>query len=191
MMTKTMVNIRDNKYMDYLNPKPDDIDLKDIAHGLSQMCRYTSRTSHFWSVAQHSLLVASLMDKPEDKIHALLHDAPEAYIGDINSVLKNIIQEKFDIKSLEKNILACIYSKLNIGLPDADTYKRVKDADIVALMVEGTSLINLKAVDEWNIPVDKEKIMDLVHSNIVSKSSVSCWSIEKKYYDAVIKGINK
>lgn len=51
MITKTMVNIRDNKYMDYLNPKPDDIDLKDIAHGLSQMCRYTSKehlTSGLW-----------------------------------------------------------------------------------------------------------------------------------------------
>jgi len=70
------------------DPRPDEILIEDIAHGLSLLCRYNGQCSHFYSVAQHSVL-ASLLVPKEDALWALLHDAAEAYIGDMIRPLKH------------------------------------------------------------------------------------------------------
>lgn len=81
-------------------PLPGEICIEDIAHGLSNICRFGGHTKHFYSVAEHSLRVsfaisvqpvASLAARHEQRIHAmqgLLHDAPEAYYGDMIRPLK-------------------------------------------------------------------------------------------------------
>jgi hypothetical protein len=65
-----------------LNPIVEDIDIVDIAHALSNKCRYTGHTREFYSVAQHSVLMAEIVSTPY-KMEALLHDAVEAYLPDI------------------------------------------------------------------------------------------------------------
>lgn len=189
------INTCSNKRYDYTSPSPEMIDLHDIAHSLSQICRFTGHTSHFFSVAQHCILVASLLENENDKIHGLLHDAGEAYIGDINTVLKNILREhdeefKFStIKILEDNAVRNIYLNLDIDLPDEDTIKRVKEADTVALFVEAVTLVNVKALDEWKIPVDKERVLELVYKNVIPKNSIPCYNVEKEYHNTVMKEI--
>ena len=77
--------------LDLLDPSPVDVEREDIAHGLARVARWNGQTSgdHAYSVAQHSLLVAALLDgeaspvRPRDRLFALLHDAPEYVIGDI------------------------------------------------------------------------------------------------------------
>src|SRR5271156_4912831 len=64
------------------NPKPQDIDIRDIAHALSNICRFTGHTKRFYSVAEHSRNVAKLVPA-HMKLQALLHDASEAYLCDI------------------------------------------------------------------------------------------------------------
>lgn len=75
------------RWFDVFNPNPDDIDLKDIAHALSNQCRFTGHVKEFYSVAQHSVLVSQFCD-PLDAQWGLLHDASEAYLSDIARPIK-------------------------------------------------------------------------------------------------------
>ena len=63
-------------------PLPDEIDIEDIAHGLSHVCRFAGHVPLYYSVAQHSLLVSELLDE-RTAMWGLLHDASEAYLHDL------------------------------------------------------------------------------------------------------------
>jgi hypothetical protein len=89
------------KLVDLLDPKPGDIDLCDIAHSLSLLNRFNGHTLRPYSVATHSLHVSSLVPKGLE-LHGLLHDAAEAYLGDVVRPLKRglpgyaLIEEKLE-----------------------------------------------------------------------------------------------
>lgn len=70
-----------------LAPRIEDICIDDIAHALSNICRYGGHSREFYSVAQHCTLVSDWM--PTDKLHGLLHDASEAYLGDVVRPVKH------------------------------------------------------------------------------------------------------
>ena len=70
-----------------LDPNPADIDIKDIAHALSNCCRFAGHIKSFYSVAQHSVIVSELCE-PENALAGLLHDASEAYLSDIARPVK-------------------------------------------------------------------------------------------------------
>lgn len=89
--------------------------LDDIAHGLSNECRYAGQTPEFYSVAEHSVLVSIWAENSFNDIHltraALLHDAPEAYIGDITTPLKNLCP---GFKLIEKGIEEDIFYRFSL-----------------------------------------------------------------------------
>ena len=93
------------------SPKVEDIDIRDIAVSLSKQCRFNGHCHGFYSVAQHSLLVS---DYCENKLWGLLHDAAEAYIGDIVSPVKRQLQL---VSNLEQSILRLIAQKYNLPWP--------------------------------------------------------------------------
>lgn len=74
-----------------------DADVQEVAHSLSRLCRFTGHTEVTYSVAQHSLLVASLVAQtdPDLAVVGLLHDAHEAYLGDISRPVKELFRETF------------------------------------------------------------------------------------------------
>lgn len=77
--------------VELLDPSPGDIDIVDIAHALSNLCRFTGQCCRFYSVAEHSVWVCRAVlreDEREYALHALLHDAAEAYVADVSSPAK-------------------------------------------------------------------------------------------------------
>src|SRR6476469_2228668 len=70
------------KWFDVFDPNPDDIDLKDIAHALSNQCRFTGHVKEFYSVAQHSVLVSQYCLSCDSQC-VLLNEDNEAYLSDI------------------------------------------------------------------------------------------------------------
>lgn len=71
-----------------LDPKPEDIHLEDIAHALARQCRYNGHVMHHLSVARHSIWVSEFLDGTGLELWGLLHDAGEAYLGDLVKPIK-------------------------------------------------------------------------------------------------------
>ncbi len=75
------------KHVHSLSPHPEEIDIDDVAHSLSQMCRFLGHTDGFYSVGQHSVLVSELVPA-QDALWGLMHDASEAYLCDLPAPIK-------------------------------------------------------------------------------------------------------
>jgi len=119
-----------------LNPDPDDICIEDIAHSLSQQCRFTGHTRKPYSIAQHSYLV-SVNCASEDALWGLMHDASEAYLCDIASPVKHS-DEMGGYRLAELNLMEVICHKY--GLP-LDMPESVKVADRRMLITEARDLM--------------------------------------------------
>lgn len=71
-----------------LDPRPDEVEILDIAHALANQCRYAGHCRRFYSVAEHSVLLARAFANREERLWALLHDAAEAYLVDLPRPVK-------------------------------------------------------------------------------------------------------
>ena len=97
------------------------INIEDIAHALSMTVRFNGHCSRFYSVAEHSVLVSHLVD-PEYALEGLLHDASEAYLGDVAKPLKNLLPDYQIIEGRFENVIA---QKFNLTFPWPKTVKEV------------------------------------------------------------------
>lgn len=128
-----------------LEPKAEDVCIEDIAHALSNICRYGGHSKHFYSVAQHSWLVSYLVHE-DNALWGLMHDAAEAYIGDMVSPLKGATRFVFDTSEgadyqtaeiIEERVQKVIAEALDLPWPPPN----YKAADHVALMIERNCLM--------------------------------------------------
>ena len=117
-----------------LAPRAADVVIEDIAHGLAFQCRFNGQTQHFYSVAQHSLIVADLVPK-RLALAALLHDAAEAYLGDMVKPLKNLFPE---FSRIEASVMTVIGERFGV---DGFADRLIKRADLVALATEKRDLM--------------------------------------------------
>lgn len=131
-------NTYSGKVIEIINPAEDQIDMEDIATVLSRICRFGGHSSCFFSVAQHSILVSHLVNDPKIRLEALLHDASEAYLGDVISPLKHLLGGVY--KSLECNFENVIAQKFGLDT-SAETKAAIKKADLLALELEHEALI--------------------------------------------------
>lgn len=135
-----------------VDPHPDDVCITDIAHALSLVCRFGGHCTQHYSVGQHSTLCREIA---RDQFHAnillqlhlLLHDASEAYIGDIVRPLKMTLPE---YRALEKHTMDVIYQALELPKPTAVEHEIIKRIDNELLMAERRDLLN-HGGHTWNI----------------------------------------
>lgn len=135
--------------IDLEHPQLDDFNIDDIAHNLALLPRFCGNTSRPISVAEHSMLVMEIVEAnngdPAEMLQALLHDATEAYIGDIPAPVKQLIPE---VRDYEKKVLWPVIAKRFDLEPELST--RVQKADWVAFFVEAKSLCFANDIEDWS-----------------------------------------
>lgn len=118
-------------WFDILNPTRDAVDIEDIARSLSMQCRFNGHLPSFYSVAEHSVRVYDYlnieMKAPELALAGLLHDAAEAYIGDMVYPLKSVPHVGDPFKSIESELEQIIGEKYGVDLYPMNP--KVKEAD--------------------------------------------------------------
>lgn len=133
-----------------LDPRVREVRIEDIAHALAGTCRWGGRCDPWYSVAQHSLHVMAIVERtrPDLALHALLHDAAEAYLGDIPTPLKESMWAGCHggavrgIQFVEFDIMECVHEAFGMALYLMQTDVLViKVADRVALATEARDLM--------------------------------------------------
>ncbi|MEQ1617252.1 MAG: HD family hydrolase [Terricaulis sp.] len=140
--------------LDLLDPSPLDIEIEDIAHGLSRVARWNGQTigAHAFSVAQHSLVVEEICrklapswDRPR-RLMALLHDAPEYVIGDMISPFKAALG--LDYKAFEAKLEAAIHLRFSLpSIAPPAVKATIKRADIICAYFEAVQLAGFTDVE--------------------------------------------
>ncbi len=114
------------------DPKPEEIDIEDIAHALSLQCRYAGHCRFHYSIAQHSIYVSQCVPKL-DALWGLLHDASEAYLVDLPRPIKNFSLLGVEYRVIEANLMACITKRFGL---EGEMPLSVKHADERVLATE-------------------------------------------------------
>lgn len=142
--------------LDLLDPSPLDIEIEDIAHGLARVARWNGQTigDYAFSVAQHSIIVMQICEflkpniTPQEKMMALLHDAPEFVIGDMISPFKNALG--VDYRIFEDKLERAIHIRFGlVAKTPAPLKKLIKKADRICAWFEATELAGF-SIEEAN-----------------------------------------
>ena len=129
IITDNTMRTLSGKVLDLRNPNSEMIDVRDISSGLANNSHFAGQTPYFFSIAQHSVMVCDEFaiqnpDAPDNmKLLALLHDAAEAYVGDVIKPLKVLLPFYSEIES---NIMLAIAAKYDLpiicGMPKIKSY---------------------------------------------------------------------
>jgi hypothetical protein len=134
------IMLQSGAWFDFCSPGDSAFTVEDIAQGLANICRYSGQCSRFYSVAEHSLLVSEVAVGFE--LEALLHDAAEAFMGDMTRPLKQMLPE---YKRIELEVETAIFSRF--GLPSPLPIE-VKSADLRVLAAEQRQIMP-RGTDGW------------------------------------------
>jgi 5'-deoxynucleotidase YfbR-like HD superfamily hydrolase len=153
-----------------LDPRPEDIELVDIARGLATGCRYSGQLGldsgySFYSVAEHCVIVsiaaerrARALDLPDWEIwswarEALLHDASEAYIGDVSRPVK-YMPEMRAYRRIEKRLDAAVAARFELR-PTPESAREIKILDSRVLIDEIDAFMLLPDGDDLEQQIAK------------------------------------
>ena len=140
--------------------------IEDIAFALSNVCRYAGHVN-FYSVAEHSVLVSEQLPK-RLKLAGLLHDASEAYLGDITAPLKQLLNE---YRWRESMLQAAIELQFGLNLT-REQHAQVKAADRAAMKLEAQCLVSSCGKD-WDCLKGVKK----------AKGEINLWIASCAYYE--------
>ena len=167
LKTRAWQRMLSGRRLDLLNPSPMDIEIEDIAHGLSFVARWNGQTfgKFPYSVAEHSVFVEKLFYKINPKIDtkwrlaALLHDAPEYVIGDMISPVKSSVGKEYG--EMDERLTAAIHQKFGLPSKIPDVIKKqIKRADTASAWLEAVQIAGFSE-KEANTLFGKPIISDL------------------------------
>jgi hypothetical protein len=142
-------------YFHFDNPELHPFSIEDIANSLSKICRFTGHVSHFYSVAQHSVYVSRLLPI-ELRLQGLLHDAAEAYVGDVSSPLKRRLP---NYKEIEHRVERALNAQFGLPFP---LDPLIKEADLRMLSAERKEFLPVADDSFWPgwDPLRKENTLE-------------------------------
>jgi uncharacterized protein len=135
------IMLASGSWFDFLDPEGSDFTIEDIAQGLGNICRYAGQCHQFYSVAEHSLHVSAV--SPTNKLEALMHDAAEAFLGDVTRPLKQLLPE---YKKIEKAVELAIFRRFDLDFSALATLKKV---DLSVLAAEQVQIMPI-GTDYWS-----------------------------------------
>jgi hypothetical protein len=149
-----------------LDIDPDAILIEDIAHALSMLCRFNAQCLRFYSVAEHSVHV-SYEIASQLAFVGLMHDAAEAYIGDVPSPLKDHLPK---FQEIEDHLMSAIAARFGFGMPakGSDDARELKRADKQLLVDEKVAIMSSEP-EPW--PSDVPPVKD--------SARIECWSSDE------------
>ncbi len=136
---------------DLLEPRVEDVRAFDIAHGLAMKCRWAGHTRIYYSVAEHSVRV-SRRCAPEDALKGLLHDAAEAYLGDVPSPLKRRMD---GYREIEERLLGVIFARYGLTLPLPASVENADHAELENDRITLTKFIDAPT-PRWKRPAQTD-----------------------------------
>lgn len=140
----TFVITQSGLRVDLVNPDPATISLRDIAVHLSRINRFAGATSRPWSVASHSLIVHRILHDacldPDTRLLGLLHDAHEAYLGDLIRPVRVVIRSQ-PFRNLCIGLDQAIRTALGLNGPTYEQASLIDAADEMALATEWRDLM--------------------------------------------------
>lgn len=133
----------DGRVFDVLNFKPEDVRIEEIAASLSRICRWGGRCKQFYSVAEHSVFVSQQSDPPY-RLQGLIHDATEAFVGDMVRPIKELLPM---YQAIENSVWQAIATKFGV---DPVIHPSVHKADDAVLVAEWYQLMESPfGVPQW------------------------------------------
>jgi 5'-deoxynucleotidase YfbR-like HD superfamily hydrolase len=132
----TWITTNSGKRFDFTQPFDNTFDIHDIAHALAHINRFTGHTDQPYSVAQHSVYVSNIVP-PRYALAGLMHDAAEAYLGDVSAPLKALLPE---YKRIEHEVEMALWVAFKIPVSDA-IHPCIKAADLRMLATEKRDLV--------------------------------------------------
>ena len=161
-------------YFDFLHPENSSFSIDDIAHALSHVCRLAGPTTQLYSVARPSGRGPGLVPDG-DAMAGLLHDAAEAFIGDVSRPLKQLLP---DYKAVEKRVEQAVFSRFGIS----EIPQSVKRADIIMLATEQRDLM-APHDDEWALTANVQPLSNAILP--LSPSQARAVFLERFYQIAI------
>lgn len=155
-----------------LDPRPEEINIGIIAHHLSRLTRFTGATVRPYWIAEHCMLVGDIMWNETGDPHAalvgLLHDAPEAFLNDINRPLKTT-PEMYPYRAIEQRVWEAVCARF--GMQPDDYSDLLKEVDIRLCATEKRDL--LPGSEEWtNMPPPYDDItLVQEHTHLTAKTA--------------------
>ena len=156
---------------DLLKPKAEQIHIGDIAHHLSMLCRFTGGVSRFYSVAEHCVRMTWDMRtegaRKELLFAALLHDASEAYLNDINRPLKHS-EQMAGYRQAEATMMHAIYERFGVfeDTLAASEWEHIDKHDQRMLRMEQAELQNPDCASllGWSPATARENFLNLARA---------------------------
>lgn len=142
---------------DPFEPRAKDIRIQDIAHHLSNLCRFTGASRRFYSVAEHCVRASHLV-KPPHEFATLMHDATEAYINDLSTPVKHH-RKMFNYRQLESKI----------GLAVGEAFE-------IDWMAHGATIKLADAIMYWTECRDLMRDVEIPQGQVVCTERIVPWS---------------
>lgn len=152
----SLIHTYTGRWVDPLDLDPETVCIEDIAHALSNQCRFSGHTREFYSVAQHAYIVSHIVPD-ELSFDGLMHDAAEAYLQDMAKPLKNDERLGSAYRGAEHRIEKIIGQVFGVQFPLAS---EVKTADVIALVTEARDLMH--GTEQWTLYQDIVPLADTI-----------------------------